>query len=1023
MPEARDQQPQFSRSQTEEFIASHYDLHGELTPLPSERDQNFLLRVSPQEAWVLKIANADTPPKSLKLQTEITRHLQERLPDDRFPQAHPKTFQLENPSNPDRSFTCRLAPYVEGIVWADYRPITTKLFQSLGSLLGRVSEQLKSFQHPGAQRHLQWDLHHCSPVVRTGLAKIVELEHRELVEWFLHDYEIHHQKNHHAQRRSVIHGDANDHNLIIDPNTDSSSRQISLIDFGDTVESETINELAIALAYAAFATTDLASDLATVVAGFHLNFPLSEEEIDLLPSLVAMRACTTLTQAAIGTSLTPDDPYVSISVQPALELLQKLKAMPQGLLSFHFRKACGLPAHPHSTRLQEWLHRIPKGLGPLVDIPLNADSLHFLDLGVGSPTALASDSPQAIDQATRKIADQLFESGASVGIGNYNEARFCYRAPQFQTAEGKRRTVHLGIDLFLEPGINVKSPLPGKVIAAHNNEAPQDYGPTVILEHEFPEQQLRFFTLYGHLGAESITHLHPGKAVQVGEIIGCIGPPFENGGWPPHLHFQVMVDMLGHKNNFPGVADPDHLDTWLELCPDPSPLAGIPSKTSKASQEKAERISKQRAGSVSPSLSLSYREPLHIVQGLNQYLYDTDGREYLDCVNNVCHVGHSHPHVVNRIAEQAATLNTNTRYLHENLTRYTERLTSLFPDPLNVCFLVCSGSEANDLALRLARQITGTRETIVLDGAYHGNLTSTLEISPYKFKGPGGFTPPPYVHTVSTPDPFRGKFRHPDTNLAAHYAQEVSATIQSLSDKNLGPPVFIAESVLSCAGQIVLPDDYLADCYNAVHAAGGICIADEVQVGFGRIGSSFWGFQSQNVIPDIVTLGKPIGNGHPMGAVITTREITDRFNNGMEYFNTFGGNPVSCAAGLAVLDVLENEGLQKHAKNVGDYLLQGLKKLAERFDCLGDVRGLGLFIGIEFVADPDRRTPSANLASYAVERMKTKRILLSTDGPDHNVIKIKPPLPFTKSDAERLITELEAVLHEHPIKHRTPIGS
>ncbi len=300
---------------------------------------------------------------------------------------------------------------------------------------------------------------------------------------------------------------------------------------------------------------------------------------------------------------------------------------------------------------------------------------------------------------------------------------------------------------------------------------------------------------------------------------------------------------------------------------------------------------------MSQALSLAYREPLHIVRGRGAYLYDADGRAYLDLVNNVAHVGHCHPRVVEAGARQMAELNTNTRYLHGSVIDYARALAATLPDPLHVCFFVNSGSEANDLALRLAAAHTGREDVVVLDHAYHGHLRSQIALSPYKFNGAGGTGRPRRTHVAALPTA-------PDA-------------LESLHAQIDAPAAFFAESLQGCGGQIVYPAGYLTAAFEAVRAAGGVCVADEVQVGFGRIGEHFWGFELDGVVPDIVTLGKPIGNGHPLGAVVTTPEIAASFVTGMEYFNTFGGNPVSAEIGLAVLDVIADERLQAHALDDG----------------------------------------------------------------------------------------------------------
>ncbi len=419
-----------------------------------------------------------------------------------------------------------------------------------------------------------------------------------------------------------------------------------------------------------------------------------------------------------------------------------------------------------------------------------------------------------------------------------------------------------------------------------------------------------------------------------------------------------------------------------------------------------------RQAHLGPSLSISYKKPLKIVRGWMQYLYDEQGNRYLDGVNNVPHVGHCHPHVVETAVSQTALLNTNTRYLHDNIVQYAERLLATFPDPLSVVFFVCSGSEANELALRMARTHTGRHDLLVLDAAYHGNTGNLIDISPYKHNGKGGKGTPPHVHVLPLPDGYRGPHKGSGLETGKKYAAAVQETLNSLTENGSKIAGFIAESILSCGGQIVLPDGYLTDAYQYVRAAGGVCIADEVQVGFGRVGSHFWAFETQGVVPDIVTLGKPMGNGHPIAAVVTTPEIAASFNNGMEYFNTFGGNPVSCAVGTAVLDVIERENLQENAHVVGNYLMSGLRNLMSDHPIIGDVRGLGLFVGIELVRDHDSLEPADVEAGIIVEKMKERGILLSTDGPLHNVIKIKPPIVFSKENADFLVNTLEEILTE-----------
>lgn len=430
-----------------------------------------------------------------------------------------------------------------------------------------------------------------------------------------------------------------------------------------------------------------------------------------------------------------------------------------------------------------------------------------------------------------------------------------------------------------------------------------------------------------------------------------------------------------------------------------------------------ERLIDARRRHLGPSLSLSYgRDPLKIVRGRMQYLFDEDGQAYLDCVNNVCHVGHAHPKVVAALAEQAAVLNTNTRYLHDALADYIERLTATMPEHLEVAFLVCSGSEANELAIRLARAATDHSDLMVLDHAYHGNTGALVDMSPYKFDGKGGGGRPSHVHVVPAPDPYRAAAGH---DGAAFAEQSVGAALEHAKAQGRSPAAFFAESLLGCGGQVVPPSGYLRRAFELVREFGGVAVADEVQVGFGRAGSHMWAFDAQGASPDIVTMGKPIGNGHPMAAVVTTRKIADAFANGMEYFNTFGGNPVSCRVGLAVLDVIEDEGLMARAAQVGAQLQDGLRRLAERYSVIGDVRGMGMFIGAELVTDRVTKEPAAETLEHVVQQCRAQGFLLSTDGPLHNVLKIKPPLQFDEVDATLLLGAVERGLQAATAR-RTP---
>ncbi len=1042
--------PSFTPGDAEALALDRYGMRVIATELPSERDRNFLLRVRGDArrakgdgadrsardpgAFVLKVAHPAEPEESLEMQGALLARLAERWREDDGGDPPGRPFPSVVPdlngatiSTLDREgvrHRLRVVSYLPGVPVARVRPQRPELLHSWGGVLARLDRALADFDHPAAERGFHWDLRAATAIFEERVGSVRGKDRRALLRRRMADCEESLAPLIPHLRTQIVHGDANDHNVLANRVGDTppggrfgDRRVTGIIDFGDAMRTWLASEPAVAGAYAMLSKRDPVGALARAVSGFHEQYPLREEEIAAAFPLAGMRLCLSATMAAHQRAREPDNEYLSISEAYVWELLERLARGAEfhpDLARCRVRGACGLEPHPRASPLRAWLGRQREAgaFAPVLPPRLAAGPHAVFDLSVGSRWLGTTGELDA-----RGWTDLLFghmrAAGAVVGLGRYDEARRWYDSDVFavEGEEGlERRTVHLGVDLFAEPGTPVQAPFPATVHGFRDNDARLDYGPTVILRHE--GEAGAWFTLYGHLSRDSLAGLRAGRRIGAGEEIGRIGPYPENGDWAPHLHFQLMVDPLGRKGDFPGVAPPSQREVWLSLSPDPNLVLGIPELAPAPANATPELLDARR-DLLGPSLSLSYRRPLEIVRGKGAYLYDEGGQPYLDCVNNVAHVGHAHPRVVAAGQEQMAVLNTNTRYLHDGIVEYARRLAATLPDPLEVCFLVCSGSEANELALRMARTHTGREGMVVLEGGYHGNTSSLVQLSSYKFDGPGGAGPPPWVARVPMPDGYRGRHRWSDPDCGARYAEEVGRAIDALGGRPAG---FLFESILSCGGQIVLPEGFLGDAMGRVRAAGGVCIADEVQVGFGRAGSCFWAFEEHGVVPDIVTMGKPIGNGHPLAAVVTTREIADSFDNGMEYFNTFGGNPVSCRIGLAVLDVIEEEGLRERARRVGARLLAGLRRLVERHPIVGDARGTGLFLGIELVTDRGSLDPAPRHATYLVERMRDRGILLSTDGPLHNVVKIKPPLVFDENDADRLVRNLDEVLGEDALR-------
>jgi 4-aminobutyrate aminotransferase-like enzyme len=418
---------------------------------------------------------------------------------------------------------------------------------------------------------------------------------------------------------------------------------------------------------------------------------------------------------------------------------------------------------------------------------------------------------------------------------------------------------------------------------------------------------------------------------------------------------------------------------------------------------------KRRARLLGPNVSTFYDDPLHLVKGDGVWVWDADGRKYLDCYNNVPHVGHCHPRVVDAICAQARRLNTHTRYLHDGILDYVERLTGTFEGDLSTAIMTCTGSEANDIALRMAEAVTGKRGVIATDHTYHGNTTVVAQLSATNRPATGDGS---HVRQVPAPDSYRPLGGTAGMAHAHAFAASVQAAIDDLNASGIGFSALLICPAFLNEGFPDLDAGWLAPTQDVVRKAGGLIIADEVQPGFGRNGERFWGHQRIGLVPDVVTMGKPMGNGHPVAGVVTTPDIMAAFRNSFRYFNTFGGNPVSCAAAMAVLDVMVDEDLQANALRVGAHAKAGLQKLAETHECIGDVRGQGLYFGAELVTDRATKAPASQFAIKVANEMRQRGVLMNKLGIHYNTLKIRPPMPFSIENADVMLDTLDSVLRD-----------
>ncbi|SCM66512.1 aminotransferase class III-fold pyridoxal phosphate-dependent enzyme [Donghicola eburneus] len=989
-------------------LAQHWGITAELSPLDGEYDLNFLAKADDDSGYILKVMRTGCEAWLVDMQVSAFEHITAKRPDLPCPvvvraAGGASVVTLKDETGAERlAWVLRQLP---GRCYAHVAPKSRALIHQIGQVLGGTALALADFEHAGLVRDFKWDLMRAGWIAdQTGC--IPDPARRRIVEG-IHARFAALKPALDALPHQAIHNDANDYNILVEGTWNDARRVSGLIDLGDMCAAPRVCDLAIAAAYIVLDHPKPEAALAAFVAGYHEANPLAAQEVDLIWPLLRMRLAVSVVNSTLMAAENPDDPYVTISQAPAWRFLEGC-ALHGGLLSARLRAACGLPVVEGADRVATWLDRERGHFAPLMGCDLSQAPL-------GSLSVEESAWPQnpfhmPLEEAAR--VGEEFEDHGRMWLGYYHEPRLIYAEPAFRKGPWKasdRRTVHLAVDVFAPVGTPMFAPLRGEVFIAEYRAGHLDYGGVIILRHETPEGD-PFFTLYGHLDQEFLDRLRVGQVIEKGEEFCRLGDPSMNGGWAPHVHFQLALTTEGIEADWPGVGDPDEMYLWRAVCPNPAALLNLPDdKLCYVPTDKA-GIRQGREAHFGGNLSLTYDDPVMLVRGWRHHLFDEWGRPYLDAYNNVPHVGHAHPRIQAVAADQLRRINSNTRYLHPAQTAFADKILSKMPGHLQVCYFVNSGSEANELALRLARAHTGAKGMVTPDHGYHGNTTGAVDISAYKFNKPGGVGRADWVELVEIADDYRGSFRRNDPERAQKFADLVDPAIASLRQKGQGVAGFIAETFPSVGGQIIPPKGYLSAVYAKFRAAGGICIADEVQTGLGRLGEYYFGFEHQEVLPDVVVLGKPIGNGHPMGVVVTTKAIAESFDNGIEFFSTFGGSTLSCRIGREVLQIVDDEGLQENARVIGGQLMAGLKALEAKHDCVGDVRGMGLFLGVELIRTDG--SEATEICAYVKNRMRDHRILIGSEGPRDNILKIRPPLTIEAEDAGMIIAVLDQVLGE-----------
>jgi 4-aminobutyrate aminotransferase-like enzyme/Ser/Thr protein kinase RdoA (MazF antagonist) len=765
----------------------------------------------------------------------------------------------------------------------------------------------------------------------------------------------------------IIHGDVTDWNVLAAATEPGRARCSGLIDFGDTTSTWRIVELANACAAIVCRELDepLPSLLA-IVAGFDEAAPLDAAELDLIWPLTLARIASSAALSSRQLGLTGESSYTVDQYAGDRRALDRMLALPPGLADAAIRVVCGadpLPGDPWPALLQ--------GVDPLPVVARSSAHDRALDLSVSTDELHDGDWDDL-----RAVASVATARRAT--LGRWGEVRLTSSG-----APGDRApdTLHLGADVLVAAATAVRTPLAATVVTVADRQATLELAPGRCLRLAGIEVLVR-----------------EGATVTAGAVIGHVAERTDHG--PTRVHVQLTT-----APGQPGLGDARLREAWLALCPDPSALIGADVAALPPADASAGRA--RRDSVLAGAQELYYARPMEMVRGCRQYLYDADGRPYLDMVNNVAIAGHSHPRIAAAAARQFRLLNTNSRFLYDSMTEYAGRLAALLPAELDRVFLVNSGSEACDLALQLARVHTGRRDVVALEGAYHGWTSALFELCTGPDNPVWPDTKPPFVRLAAQPDPYRGRY---GGDAAAYVRSVADACAEAGVDG--GPAAFISEPLLGNQGAVTPPGGFLRGAYAAARAAGAVCIADEIQVGYGRTGEHFWAFEHEGVVPDIVATAKAAGNGHPIGAVICRAEIADALGRRAAFFSSTGGGPVSCEVGLAVLDVIADEGLQDNAARVGTVLNGALTALMDEHELIGAVHGRGLYQGIDLVADRETRAPAPAQARWLCERMRELGIIDQPTGDHGNVLKVKPPLCITGSDAERFVAVLDRALSE-----------
>jgi 4-aminobutyrate aminotransferase-like enzyme/Ser/Thr protein kinase RdoA (MazF antagonist) len=959
--------PDVSASEAADILLTHYGLSGTLFELGSQQDRNYRLDTD-SGRYVLKICHVAYEREELEAQNAAIHHLRAKADAPRVPNvvASNEGQEIVAISLREQDYHVRLLEYLDGDGLTHRTYLAPATVAALGALCARLAAALADFSHPGLDRSLQWDLRRAGPVAVQLLSSIKDSAARDRIAKTMVMAVRRIQPLASALRLQAVHHDVTGDNVVCRPDTHGRPVPDGVIDFGDIIRGWLVGDLAVTCAALLHQADGDPFHILPAVKAYHEIYPLTEEELKALWPLVVARAVILVASSEQQISIDPGNDYVRGNLKGEQRIFDTAMSVPFELMEAAILQAAGIDIA--AVDMSHWQPLLPE---------IDTGEIAYVDLSVQSPHFLAGNW-LVNEMDWRLLARAATEAGtAATRYGEYRLSRAGVHHAEAQA------TYALHMDICLATGSTISAPFAGKIAWKDGHLVLTNTGMNL------------------HIDGIDLS-VEDGSEVSAGQDIGKVsGDASSLGG----LHIQLC-----RASGFepPLFATPRQAAAWSALCPSPSALLGPDADAPKP--DMAALFELRQAHFASPQKHY-YAHPPQIERGWKEHLFDIEGRSYLDMVNNVTILGHGHRRMAEAIGQQWLMLNTNSRFHYAAVAEFSESLASLAPEGMDAVFLVNSGSEANDLALRLAWAHSGKRNMLCLLEGYHGWSVASDAVSTSIADNPQALTTrPDWVHAVVSPNTYRGQFRGPGTT--ADYLATVTPVLDAIDESGEGLAGFIAESVYGNAGGIPLPEGYLTGIYRQVRERGGLCIADEVQVGYGRLGHYFWGFEQQGVVPDIITIAKGMGDGHPLGAVITTKEIAASLEKEGYFFSSAGGSPVSCVAGMTVLDVMAEERLQDNARDVGDHLKARLAVLIDSYPLVGAVHGMGLYLGLEFVRDRTTLQPATEETAAICDRLLELGVIMQPTGDHLNVLKIKPPLCLTEQSADFFVDMLEKVLRE-----------